>query len=136
MQMCPLCLFGTLEYTEIPKIKQYDLIIWSACRSESMKVHASHFYSFWLTRCIRYWNVLLVVLWKLILSKIMVNTTPFEKLKSRYKHMLKVELINNLKGAYYRVELRIKWFFLQTRCGTIYCWKNGIPWCEYIVIIR
>ena len=34
--------------------------------------------------------------------------TPFEKLKSHYKRMLKVELINNLKGAYYRVDLRIK----------------------------
>ena len=53
--------------------------------------------------------------------------TLFEKLKSHSKRMLKVELINNLKGAYYRVDLRIKWFFLQTGCGAIYCWKNGIP---------
>ena len=53
--------------------------------------------------------------------------TLFEKLKSRYKRIPKVELINNLKGAYYRVDLRIKWFFLQTGCGAIYYWKNGIP---------
>ena len=41
--------------------------------------------------------------------------------------MSKVELTTNLKGEYYRVDLRIKWFFLQTECGAIYCWKNGIP---------
>ena len=59
--------------------------------------------------------------------RISILHTPFEKLKSHYKRMLKVELINNLKGAYYRVDLRIKWFFLQTGCGAIYCWKNDIP---------
>ena len=31
-----------------------------------------------------------------------------KKLKSGHKRMPKVELINNLKGAYYRVDLRIK----------------------------
>ena len=34
--------------------------------------------------------------------------TSFEKLKSHSKRMLKVKLIINLKGAYYRFDLRSK----------------------------
>ena len=49
------------------------------------------------------------------------------KIKESYKRMLKDELITNLKWAYYRVDIRIERYFLQTRCGTIYCWKNDIP---------
>ena len=35
--------------------------------------------------------------------------------------MSKIELITNLKGAYFRVDVRIEKFFLQTGCDAIYC---------------
>ena len=34
-----------------------------------------------------------------------------QKIEESYKRMSKVEFITNLKGAYYRVDLRIKIFF-------------------------
>ena len=43
------------------------------------------------------------------------------KIEESYRCMLKVELITNLRGAYYKVDLRIEIFFLQTGCGAIYC---------------
>ena len=38
-------------------------------------------------------------------------------------HMSKVELLNTSKGAYYRLDLNIKIFFLLTGYGAIYCKK-------------
>ena len=50
---------------------------------------------------------------KILLLRLQEETlsdTPFEKLKSHSKRMLKVELINNFRGAYYIVDLRMHAF--------------------------
>ena len=55
-----------------------------------------------------------------------INRT-IRKIEELYKCMLKVELVTNLKRSYYRLDLRMKKRFPQTKCGAIYCWKKWHP---------
>ena len=69
-------------------------------------------------------------LWIFLKSIFSLESHHSKNLES-YWRMLKVAFITTLKWAYYRVDLRIKRFFVQTKCGVIYCQKmTSLQMCQ------